>query len=145
MKQEIKLHEVIFFSIDQTNKKIKQYSQKKFSDSGLDITIDQWVLLKLIDENPDISQTRLAELAVKDTASVTRILDILEKKKLLSRNNNSEDRRKFTISMTEDGKNFITKHMPLVLELRKQGIKGINGEDLKTLRKLLKKIAENME
>jgi DNA-binding MarR family transcriptional regulator len=145
MLKDQPLSQVIFFSIDQTNKKIKQYAQKQFNLYGINITTDQWVLLKIIEENNAISQVALAELALKDTASITRMVDILEKKALVSRNAHTADRRKFTLMLTQKGISFIKKHMPVVESVRQQGIKNFSDKELTLLKSLLEKIADNMD
>jgi DNA-binding MarR family transcriptional regulator len=144
MANDQKLTEVIFFSIDQTNKKIKQYAQKQFNLHKIDITTEQWVLLKILEENERISQVRLAEIALKDTASITRMIDILENKELLTRTDDENDRRRFTLSLTSKGYAYIKQHMPVVKAVREQGIKGFSQQELATLKTLLEKMEKNM-
>jgi MarR family transcriptional regulator, transcriptional regulator for hemolysin len=144
MADEQKLNEVIFFSIDQTNKKIKQYAQKQFVLHHIDITSEQWVLLKILEENNGISQVQLAEMSLKDTASITRMIDILEKKELIARTDDPNDRRRFTLSLTTKGQAYIKQHMPVVQAIREQGIKGFSQEELSTLKRLLEKVEKNM-
>ncbi len=144
MADNSKLTDVIFFSIDQTNKKIRQYAQKQFNLHQIDITTEQWVLLKILEENKGISQVQLAEIALKDTASITRMIDIMEKKNLLSRIDDANDRRRFTLSLTDKGLSYIKQHMPVVKAVREQGIKGFSRQELATLKALLEKLQKNM-
>ena len=57
------IENVIFFQIERTNKMARQNAQKEFDRLGLGITVDQWVLLKILDEEPDISQNELADFS----------------------------------------------------------------------------------
>ena len=137
------LNEVVFFLIEQTNKKAKQFSAAKFAERGIDVTVDQWVLMKVIQENPDQSQSAIAEQTYKDAASITRMLDLLVKKDLVYRM--PIDRRQFSINLTEKGQGFIEKHMTFVQELRNIGTAGLSEEEIAGLRRILLKIQENLK
>jgi DNA-binding MarR family transcriptional regulator len=78
-----KLSNTIFFQLDRAIKSYRQYAQKRLNEKGHAITIDQWLVLKTIMDQPDISQNEIAEFIFKDKASVTRIIDLLIKKGML--------------------------------------------------------------
>ena len=140
-----KIEDVILFQIDLTNKVSKQYSQKEFDKLNLGITVEQWVILKFLSEKTDLNQKELAVKSNRDPASITRTLDLLEKKDLLKRLAIPNNRRSYKIGLTIKGKNFIKKNMPLIIEQRKRSIKGITTSELKTLSLILSKIRENMK
>ncbi len=54
------------FLLDRTARRVKQYAQRKFKLGEFDVTVDQWLVLKNLDENGLISQTELAVLVFKD-------------------------------------------------------------------------------
>jgi DNA-binding MarR family transcriptional regulator len=140
-----KLDTVILFLIDQTSKIAKQYSQKEFDKLSLGITVDQWVLLKIVQENEVLSQVELAKKSFRDPASITRTIDILEKKGLIMRENILDNRRQFNIKLTTEGHFFIQKNMNFVNELRALSIKGFSVEELNSLKSMLLRIQKNME
>ena len=142
--EDPKLEEVIFFLIEQTNRRAKAHSQQAFNESGLDVTVEQWVLLKQLQQHPGITQNELAELAIKDAASITRMLDVLQRKGLTLRLDAPGDRRKSLVALTPDGEALIQKHMSLVIQLREQGVKGISNEELALLKSLLLKMQANL-
>ncbi|MCB2361328.1 MarR family winged helix-turn-helix transcriptional regulator [Clostridium estertheticum] len=49
------------------------------------------------------SQKNLAEVSSKDQSTLTRIIDILERKNFIERHPNKEDRRSIAIHITADG------------------------------------------
>jgi hypothetical protein len=67
-----KIESVIFYHLDKAIKSYRQYAQRRLTDAGLDITIDQWLVLNTLTEQPGISQQLIAEKVFKDAASVTR-------------------------------------------------------------------------
>jgi MarR family transcriptional regulator for hemolysin len=138
------IENIPLFLIDQTSKLAKQHSQKEFDSAKLGITVDQWVLLKILDENPNISQTILANKSLRDPASITRTLDLLQKKELVLREAISDDRRQFNINLSTNGKKFVAEHMPMISKLRLQSISGLSKSELDNLRTILLKIQNNM-
>ena len=70
---------------------LKNNLQNQLKDCG--ISSEQLSILNLIYMKEGCNQKELAETSQKDRASVTRILDILEKNNLVRRENSSNDRR----------------------------------------------------
>ena len=139
-----KIEDVILFQIDLTSKVSKQYSQREFDKLKLGITVEQWVVLKIISENKDLSQKELANKSYRDPASITRTIDLLEKKDLVVRKNIPNNRRVYNISLTEQGESFIKSNMKIIKEHRELSIQGLSNDDLNSLSDLLSKIRGNM-
>lgn len=64
--------------------------------------MDQWLVLKNLNENERLSQTELAHLVFKDHPTLTRIVDILCKKGYLERVQHPEDRRSYQLHLTQE-------------------------------------------
>ncbi len=137
------IEEVVLFQLDKTSKAAKLYSQREFDKLEMGVTVDQWVLLKILDETNAISQKELAMKSVRDPASITRTLDLLEKNALIQRTQSSADRRQYDIDLTPEGKRFVHKHLPLIHTMRQQSTKGISQQELTSLVDTLKKIQAN--
>jgi MarR family transcriptional regulator, transcriptional regulator for hemolysin len=138
------IEEVIMFQLDQAVKATRQYSQKEMDKMGLGVTVEQWVLLKIIHEKQPLTQRELAHESYRDPASITRTLDLLEKKGLILREAVEENKRSYHISLTKSGTSFIDKNMELIYNLRQKSTDGLNAEELKELSRMLKTIKENM-
>ena len=133
------------FRIERTAKKIKQALQKRFAATGSEITVDQWVILDCVSRAGEISQNELAVYTYKDAPTVTRIIDLLSKKELLSREVDEADRRRFKICLTEKGRECVEKHLPVVKDLRRQGRQNLTDEDFERLEFILEKIFNNFD
>lgn len=140
-----KLETVLLFVIDQTNKIARQYSQREFDLLGIDINVEQWVLLKEIEEKETLSQNELAKNTSRDPASITRTLDILQKKGLIIREPVPDNRRQYNVKLTKAGSYFVLQNMPLINELRNKSIKGFSKEEVEQLIGMLKKVQNNMK
>ncbi|MCY1233424.1 Transcriptional regulator SlyA [compost metagenome] len=129
--------------MDKAIRTYRIFAQKRLRNNGYKITIDQWLIIKAILENPGISQQEIGEKVFKDNASVTRIIELLVKSEYLEREVNQNDRRKSNLKVTVEGKRIIEKVHDLVLENRKTALAGILPEELEILNKTLKKIISN--
>ena len=89
-----------FFKIDTTIKRIRSFMQKGLQEAGVDLTVDQWVVIDHVKPTPGISQNDLATSTAKDAPTITRILDLLVQKELVERKTSELDRRKFNIFLT---------------------------------------------
>ncbi len=138
-----KLQDIIFYNMDKAIKSYRMYAQKKLKESGFKITIDQWLIIKTILENPAITQQEIAKNVFKDNASVTRMIDLLVKSEYLERKDNPGDRRKSNLVVSEEGKAIISQVHDLVLENRKNALDSITTEQLETMNLALKKIIQN--
>jgi MarR family transcriptional regulator, transcriptional regulator for hemolysin len=137
------LSSIFFYHLDKAIKTYRQYAQARLKENGFEITIDQWMVLKAISDNADISQNELSELVFKDKASVARIVEMLVTNKYLIRDSHPESGRRRQLSITKKGNNLLTEIRPSVLKNRKQAMKNISAEDLKTAENVLKRIADN--
>src|ERR1700734_59979 len=102
-----KLNDTVFYSIEIAIKTYRQYAQRKITDAGFDITIDQWLVLKTLEDNPSVTQQELAVAVFKDFASISRIVDLLVAKEYLDRRPHERDRRRFKLSIAKSGSKII--------------------------------------
>ena len=135
---------IILFQIDKTSKVSKLYSQREFDRLGMGITVEQWILLKIIEENDGLTQKELADKSLRDPASITRTLDLLNKKGFVERRPVEDNRRQYSVCLKKEGKSFIKKYMPVISSHRAKSIEGIKEQELEVLTQLLGKIQKNM-
>lgn len=96
--------------------RIKTELNNAFQESGVNITSEQWGVLKCLWQEEGISQSEIAEKVDKDKASITRILDIMQKNNLIKRCDDELDRRSYRIFLTEEGKSLENKLKPVAQE-----------------------------
>jgi MarR family transcriptional regulator, transcriptional regulator for hemolysin len=136
---------IIFYSLDKSIKSYRQMAQNKLNAANLDITVDQWLVMNLINTNPEMSQQEMAARVFKDNASVTRIIELLVNKAYIKRTLLSEDRRRTQLQPTAKGKNLMNKALKVVNTYRRTALKGISETDLKKVRKVLDIMINNCE
>jgi DNA-binding MarR family transcriptional regulator len=139
------LDEVIYFLSERMMRRAREYSKIIFVEHGFDVSIDQWVILKRISEEQGISQVDLANATYKDPASVTRILDILEKKGWTERRADENSRRAYKIYLTTEGSVLVDKMLPVVQSIRLKGTENLTAEEIESTKSVLKKMYTNLD
>jgi Transcriptional regulators len=126
-----------------TNKKLVRYLNTNLE--RFNITTEQWIVLLKLSEKNKISQKSLAEIVNKDQPTLTRILDILEKKSLIERHPNEQDRRSFVLHITEKGTSLKEKIEPFLENVFEVILQGIPSENLNMYTKVLLQLNENID
>lgn len=138
-----KLDSIIFYNIDKAIRSYRNYAQRQLKLNGFTITIDQWLIIKAILENPEITQNEIGNLVFKDNASVTRIIELLVKSEYVIRTIHSKDRRKTNLKVTDLGLKTIKDVQKIVEQNRAIALDGISKEELQIMNNTLLKISEN--
>jgi DNA-binding MarR family transcriptional regulator len=133
----------VLYTIEQTIKEYRKISQKNIGKIVNDITVDQCLLLIVLNKNSNYSQKEIAELIFKDNTSITRIIELMVKKEYLTRKINELDRRKFNLEITEKGKKTIELLTPVINKNRQDALKGLSENEIELLDKILIKILSN--
>lgn len=140
-----KRYEISGFAIEKTAKLMKlSFSRILLMHPEIDITVDQWIIIQLLFKHKELSQQELSDLAFKDAPTITRMIDLMALKKLVNRNPDPSDRRKFLISLTEEGHHLYNLVDPIVREFRFEAYAGIADEELILLDNIMQKIFLNL-
>jgi DNA-binding MarR family transcriptional regulator len=133
----------VLYSIEKTIKAYRKISQKHISNVVNGITVDQCLVLIILEKNSTFSQNEIAALIFKDAASITRIIELMVNKGYLKRAINNADRRKFNLEISTKGRETIKLLTPVIEENRKRALRGLSKKDLEQLDNLLHKIIAN--
>jgi DNA-binding MarR family transcriptional regulator len=142
MKQKIPTGTVLY-TIEQAIKEYRKVCQKNIQKAVSDITVDQCLVLIILNDNAKISQIEIARLIFKDNASVTRIIELMVKKDYLTRETDELDKRKTKLEITEKGHKTIVFLTPVFKLNRKTALDGLSPEEIQLLDKILNKIILN--
>ena len=94
----------LYFSLERSFRKVRHALQSILEKQDTNLTLDQWMVLRKVNENEGISQISIAESLNKEAPSITRMLDVLIRQDLMTREMNQSDRRKYHLVMTEKGR-----------------------------------------
>jgi len=131
------------YSIEKAIKEYRKLAQKNITKVVKDITIDQCLVLIILNDNQNISQKELANLVFKDNASITRMIELMVKKEYLNRTIHLQDRRKFNLEITNKGITTLELMKPVIKINRETALDGLSLEEIALLNKTLNKIIAN--
>ncbi|RKR04612.1 MarR family transcriptional regulator [Flavobacterium sp. 90] len=131
------------YSIEKAIKEYRKLAQKNISKVVEDITVDQGLVLIILNDNQNIAQNELANLVFKDNASITRMIELMVKKEYITRTIHPEDRRKFNLEITEKGIKTLELIQPVIKINRETALDGLSLEEIALLDKTLNKIITN--
>ncbi len=112
--------------------------KEEFSD--YDLTPQQFGLLAFLWQRDGLSQTELSERSQIDRTTIGGLIDRLEKEGLVQRLPHPEDRRAYSICLTEKGKALETALSPLALRVQEKITGKLTDDERETLKKILEKL-----
>ena len=118
---------------------------RAFANEGIEITTEQWSVMACLWQRDKVTQQALCSLTLKDKPSMTRLIDKLERRNLVTRVADHNDRRINLIHLTETGTELQQRATNLVEELVSKALNGITEEELIVSRVVLKKIMTNLK
>src|SRR6476469_8520120 len=106
--------------------------QKNFRQAGLEVTIEQWSILYHLWKQDCISQQELCKHTFRDKPSITRLIDNLEKQKLVKRTASREDRRINIVCLTEGARNLQNLTIDLANQTMDEALNGVTKDEIET-------------
>lgn len=144
LKKPDKRSESSGFILERTAKRLKQFFQQQLTAADTGITIDQWVVLQVLDRQEGLSQLEIARETYKDAPTITRIIDLLCRKGLTQRVTDPADRRRFKIQLTDEGRRKIAATLPIIRDARRQAWQGIENAEIDRLVDVLNSVFDNL-
>jgi DNA-binding MarR family transcriptional regulator len=118
--------------------------QKNFRLAGLEITIEQWSVLYHLWKQDALSQQELCNRTFRDKPSITRLIDNLEKQKLVKRMPSKEDRRINLVCLTEPAKLLQDKTIELANQTMDEALIGVNKNEIEIVKQVFQKVYDNL-
>ncbi len=119
--------------------------QKNFKTNGVEITIEQWSVLYHLWKQDGVNQQELCNATFRDKPSITRLVDNLEKLKLVRRVSSKEDRRRNLIFLTETAKKLQDQSMERANQTVNEAVEGVPSADIELCKSVLQRVYDNLK
>jgi DNA-binding MarR family transcriptional regulator len=133
------------YVIGKTNWYLKTLLNKLLREEACGITNEQWLVLKVIDANPAVSQTEIAEKSQKEKTNITRIIDLLENSGFIERRRDERDRRMYRIHATEEGERVLKTVNPITQKTEEICTQSLNKIQVKEIIDSLDAVCESIK
>ncbi len=104
-----------------------------------DLTFIQYVILMNLRDELAVTCADLCGVMRYDSGAITRVIDQLEKRKLLKRQRSTTDRRVVKLAITPHGKKVVESLIPVVVQQYNEWFTDFSKEETDTLIMLLTK------
>ena len=142
---QFKKGELYSFITGKASTAIARRLQKNFKQAGLDITIEQWSVLYHLWKEEGQSQQQLCDATFRDKPSITRLVDNLEKLKLVKRVPSKNDRRINLIYLTKEAIQLQEKSMEVANQTLNEALKGVTNEQIEIAKEVLHMVYDNLK
>lgn len=132
-------------AISEMRNDMRQVLMARIREQGWDISVELLEVMSLLWQRDGVNQQELADTIVKDKASMAYLIDCLQKRGWIRKEENATDRRSKLIFLTKEGKLLQIQLHPFVLEMYEQTMKDIKGAEIQEAIKLVKRIILNIE
>jgi MarR family transcriptional regulator for hemolysin len=131
------------FLFGNTLRMISRVVINKLRERKIDLTIEQFILMQILNLKGELIQQEISEIMGKDKSVVLRQINGLEKRKLVERNIDSMDKRKNVIQMTKSGRLLFKELLKIQKEVSNELIKGIDKHEVDVFYKVVHAIRDN--
>ncbi len=132
-------------NIQSLSTSVRHYMHKQISNLDLDLTYEMVKVLFILDDHRYLNQQQIADITLKNKASLTSLIGNMEKRDLVMRTEDSADRRNKIISLTSNGKETLNIVRPVMKKLFEELYKDISKEEIEVMNKAILKMSEVIE
>jgi MarR family 2-MHQ and catechol resistance regulon transcriptional repressor len=108
--------------------------------SSFGLTISQFGVLEALHHLGPLSQKDLGQKILRSSGNITMVIDNLEKRGLVRRKRDRQDRRFFIVHLTKEGNKLIQKIFPTHAAVISNELSVLTAAEQKTLGALCKKL-----
>lgn len=119
--------------------RVSQVLEKMYSDR-YGLTVVGWRLLAIIHNHSPLSAKGLAEYSAMDQVSISRALEQLVSKKLVSRRTDPADRRRISLRLTKKGDAVYNDIVPLSYATDRALLSALPEDEARILREVVRKL-----
>ena len=113
-------------------------TSQNYTEAGL--SVSQFGVLEALYHGGPLCQRDIAKKILKSTGNITMVIDNLEKRQLVQRERDSEDRRFITIHLTDQGKALISSIFPKQVAAILAEMAVLTDEEQEELGRLCRKV-----
>jgi DNA-binding MarR family transcriptional regulator len=132
------------YLINRASRAIRKVFNARLEAGNYPVTGEQWAVLVHLWERDGRPQFELADVLGKDKTTMTRFIDGLEKRNLVVRIADQQDRRQNRVYLTPLGKSLEAPTKAVALDVLNTATADVSGEDMAACKRALDRIYETL-
>jgi len=109
-----------------------------------DLAIAYWYYLRVLAERGEVNQLELSRRVGIASTTAVPALDNLEKRGLVQRTRDPNDRRKYFVTLKDEGKRLVNELLPDLTDMISASLEGISERDMRVFWKVTHQIEKNL-
>lgn len=132
------LQDMIGYLIHRTDTKLTNYFTDRLKP--FDVTPEQWSVIVVLDKDRGMTQKDLVEASEKGQTTLVRMINSMEKKGMVKKVYNQEDRRSHLLYLTDKGSKIKSEILPVVKDAHESVTKCLSDAEVQQLKTFLNKM-----
>jgi len=141
----MELNKPLGYMLGMTLRVFKTRMMIECKKKDIELSLEQFVILNMLNANCDLIQQDLANHLQKDKSIIVRQIDGLIEDQYVVRLTNKEDKRKKNLILTKKGFERLNEMERIASEVSKKLLTGVSDSELEIFKDVLVKIQENGE
>lgn len=117
---------------------------RNFAAAGYDVTVEQWKVLVRLWDAEGATHSELSARIGKNKASITRLVDGLERRGLVAREPGQSDRRRKRVLLTDAGRALREGLMAQALKTLAEARRNVSAERMAACKDVLRQVLDNL-
>ncbi|OIO66931.1 MAG: MarR family transcriptional regulator [Zetaproteobacteria bacterium CG_4_9_14_3_um_filter_49_83] len=141
---DFQLEQAIGLNVNRAAFLMTEEIARRFAGHGYALSAQDFGILFRLSKQGAMTQVEIVALMLRDKTTITRRIDGLVKKNLVTRTPAPDDRRYFQVSLTPDGYQALEIMVPLVRNFQQEVLSDIPDDDKAITIKTLKHISNKL-
>ena len=113
--------------------------------AGHDITLMQWIILIYLRDGLASTASDIAREFRHDSGALTRVIDQLERRGLITRRRSTSDRRVVELALSAPGRRTIEQLLPLMVDEMNVALAPFTRAEFEQLRGLMQRLVDHLQ
>jgi MarR family transcriptional regulator, transcriptional regulator for hemolysin len=140
----IRLEDGFAYRIYRCSRRLRMHFRALAEQAGVELSQEQWFILNRLAHEDGLAQGALGDAVLDDRPNLARHLASLEDRKLVRREADAQDGRKYSVRLTAEGRRLHDRFAAVVPQARAQLTRGLTKEELATALRVLSRLEDNI-
>lgn len=139
----IVLEDILPYLLNRLTFRMNRLLSRDLRQHGLDLS--NWRVLAVLDSARSATVNELADYAMIEQSTLSRLIMRMEKQNLVKRNRSHPDGRTVVVTMTEEGRDVYVKLKALSMAHAERVLRGFSRSEQASLKQAVKRMTANLE
>jgi MarR family transcriptional regulator, transcriptional regulator for hemolysin len=133
------------YRVYRCSRRLRMHFRSLAQHAGVDLSQEQWFILNRLVHEDGLSQGALGDAVLDDRPNLARHLTALEARKLVRREADALDGRKYSVRITTEGRRLHDRFTDMIPRARTRLTHGLSREELEVAVRVLSRIEDNIQ